>query len=142
MSEIRLVALGAVRRDEELLVHEVDANDAGGTNYRLLGGGVEFGEHSREALHREFDEELGVSLENVSPVGTYERVFSHEGTRAHECWRVYRADIVESWPYERESFTFHEPALDLELRATWKHPRAFREGPDQLYGEVLLSDLG
>ncbi|WP_241429962.1 NUDIX domain-containing protein [Halorubrum lipolyticum] len=142
MSEIRVVALGSIRRGEELLVQEIEANDAGGRNYRLLGGGVEFGEHSREALHREFDEELGVTLDDVSPVGTYERVFDHEGRRQHEVWRVYEAAIVEDWPYERAEFSFVEPDLGVELRATWKRPRELRSGPDRLYGETLLDDLG
>ncbi|SDF41030.1 NUDIX domain-containing protein [Halorubrum xinjiangense] len=142
MREIRVVTLGAVRRGEELLVQAVGRNDAGGRNFRLLGGGVEFGEHSEDALRREFDEELGVALDDVSPLGTYERVFDHEERRHHEVWRVYEATIVEDWPYDREAFSFVEPDSGAELRATWKRPRAFRSGPDHLYGETLLDDLG
>lgn len=142
MSEIRVVTLGAIRRGEELLVQEIDPDETEGRNYRLLGGGVKFGEHSREALHREFDEELGVTLDDVSPVGTYERVFDHEDDRHHEVWRVYEAAIVEEWLYERSEFSFVEPDLGVELRAAWKHPREFRSGPDRFYGATLLGDLG
>lgn len=135
---IRPVVVGIVRRGDELLVHEVEQFDDSGAAYRPIGGGIEFGEHSRDALHREFDEELGVSLTDVSAAETYERVFMHDGERHHEIWRAYDCRIVEDWPYERETFTFTEPELGVELRAAWKHPDAFLDGDDVLYTESLL----
>ena len=141
MSRIWIKALGAITRDDELLVYDVEGNDCGGRNYRLLGGTVEFAEHSRETLHREFDEELGVSLTDVGPVGTYERVFTDRGEPQHEIWRVYAAEIVEDWPYERDEFTVVEPALDIELTVSWQPIPSLLEGPDSLYGAELLDDL-
>lgn len=141
MASIQVKALGAIRRNDELLVYVVEPNDAGGTDYRLLGGTVEFGEHSRATLHREFHEELGVGLSGVRPVGTYEEIFEHDGAVHHEIWRVYGAGIVETWPYERERFTAYEPDLDLELTVMWKSIEDLTEGPDMLYGDAVLEDL-
>ncbi|WP_266079830.1 NUDIX domain-containing protein [Haladaptatus caseinilyticus] len=52
--------------------------------YYPLGGSVEFGEHSEDALRREFHEELGVSLENVAYYETYEDVFASGSVRYYE----------------------------------------------------------
>ncbi|WP_254663135.1 NUDIX hydrolase [Haladaptatus sp. W1] len=104
-NRIRVSARGLVRRDDELLVARETPPGGDTPFYYPLGGGVEFGEHSEDALHREFDEELGVSLSNVSHFETYEGVFTSGGRRHHEVWRVYEADIVEPWPYERDEFT-------------------------------------
>jgi len=54
---IRFVALGAVYRGDELLVSEGELPETGEPYYRLLGGGVEFGEHSEAAVVREFEVE-------------------------------------------------------------------------------------
>ena len=93
--EIRPVALGAVRRGDELLVGEETDPETDETFYRLLGGGVEFGEHSREAVIREFAEEIGVEFRVERHVGTFEDVFDVDGETGHEIWRVYAGEIVE-----------------------------------------------
>ncbi|WP_227374151.1 NUDIX hydrolase [Haladaptatus halobius] len=143
MSEnhIRVSARGLIRRDDEILVAR-DRDPAEDDHFHyLLGGGVEFGEHSEDALHREFEEELGVSLANISHFGTYEEVFTFDGQRTHEVWRVYEADIVEPWPYERDSFSGYEPKFDEEIECIWKSLSDFTAGDETLYPEPLLSSL-
>lgn len=140
-SDIRLVALGAVFRDDELLVYESEDPETGEPFYRLLGGGVEFGEHSREALVREFEEELGVTFAEPEFVGTFERVFTFAGETGHEVWRVYEGRIVEDWPYERDSFTFYEPELDLEILARWMPAERLRDDGTTFYSEAVLDAL-
>lgn len=159
---IRVVALGIVRR------HGVDGERATGTNdggrtellvsrhrnpetgeafYRPLGGGVEFGEHGEDALRREFREELGVSLETVSLLDTYEDVFDHEGETHHELWRCYEVEIVEDWPYENESFAGYESEADEEeekFECVWKPISEL--GPEDgeretFYPSAALSEL-
>ena len=78
-SEIRIVALGAVLRGDDLLVQEDELRSTGETFYRLLGGGVEFGEHSRDAVVREFGEELGVEFANPTLVDTRSSVSTSVG---------------------------------------------------------------
>ncbi|WP_458188482.1 NUDIX hydrolase [Haladaptatus sp. NG-WS-4] len=143
MSEdhIRVSTRGLIRRDDEILVAR-DRDPAEGSPFHyLLGGGVEFGEHSEAALHREFEEELDVSLTNVAHLETYEAVFTFDGQREHEVWRVYEADIVESWPDKEDSFPGYEPEFDEEFECVWKSPSVFTEGDEILYPERLLADL-
>ncbi|MFB6361377.1 MAG: NUDIX domain-containing protein [Halobacteriales archaeon] len=139
--EIRFVALGAVFRGDELLVYEGTDPQSEEPFYRLLGGGVEPGEHSREAVVREFDEELGVALVDPELVGTFERVFEFDGATEHEVWRVYEGDLRSEWPYERDAFTFREPELDLELLATWMPVDRLREDDVTFYSEAVLDAL-
>lgn len=140
--EIRVVALGAVRRGDELLVHEGESPEAGEPFYRLLGGGVEFGEHSRDAVVREFDEELGVELADPIHVGTFERVFTYDGETGHEVWRVYEGHIREVWPYDREAFTFVEPELGTEHLARWMPIERLRDDNTTFYAPEVLDALG
>jgi len=140
-ADVRFVALGAVWRADDLLVFEGETPGTGETYYRLLGGGVEFGEHSRDAVVREFDEELGVEFVDPTPVGTFERVFTVDGERAHEVWRVYEGVIAESWPYDRESFTFVEPELGTEHLARWMPVERLRDDDTTFYAPEVLDAL-
>jgi ADP-ribose pyrophosphatase YjhB (NUDIX family) len=140
-SDIRVVALGAVFQEDELLVYEGTDPETGELFFRLLGGGVEFGEHSREAVVREFEEELGVELADPELVGTFERVFEFAGGTGHEVWRVFEGRIVEDWPYERDAFTFIEPELDLEIQARWLPVERLRADDTTFYSPAVLEAL-
>ncbi|WP_135852903.1 NUDIX domain-containing protein [Halorussus salinus] len=148
---IRVTARGVVTREEgggrgddreELLV-ERERDPAGETFLRPLGGGVEFGEHSRDALRREFREELGVELAGVSPLGTYEDVFTVAGETQHEIWRLYEADIAASWPYDEDAFTATEPDTGEEIACVWKSVAELEADGDAetFYPEAALADL-
>ncbi|KTG08706.1 hypothetical protein AUR64_18760 [Haloprofundus marisrubri] len=134
--QIRVVALGAVRRDDELLVFE-DESEEVGTYYRPLGGGVEFGEHSVDALRREFREELEVELTKVHELGTFEDAFRMNGEEYHEVHRVYGAEFVQQWPYQMDSFTAQEPETGEELDCLWKPLTDFTDGEETLFPEKL-----
>jgi len=138
--KIRPVALGVVRRGDELLVGEDSNSATGETFYRLLGGGVEFGEHSRDAVVREFEEELGVTFEVERHVGTFEDVFEVDGETSHELWRVYEGELVEDWPYEREDFEFHEPEREETRLARWWSIETLREDVT-FYSPAVLEAL-
>jgi len=138
---IRFVALGAVRRGDELLVSEGELPSTGESYYRLLGGGVEFGEHSETAVVREFDEELGVEFTDPTHVGAFERVFTYDGDTEHEVWQVYEGDIAEEWPYDRESFTFVEPEHDTEHVARWVSVDRLRDDDTTFYASEVLDAL-
>ena len=138
---IRFVALGAVYRGDELLVSEGELPETGEPYYRLLGGGVEFGEHSEAAVVREFDEELGVEFIDPTHVGSFERVFTYDGEPEHEVWRVYEGDIAEDWPYDRESFTFEEPDDDTEHVARWVRVDRLRDDDTTFYAPEMLDAL-
>ncbi len=138
--DIRPIALGIVWRDDELLVFEGYDPAEDETFYRLLGGGIEFGELGIDAVAREFDEELGVTLRNVEYVETYENVFTFEGDAGHELVRVYEGEIAEEWPYDRDELKGYEAETDEAFPVVWRDPSSFVDG-DPFYPEVLLSDL-
>lgn len=140
-TDIRVLALGAVRRGDELLVHEGDDPETGDPFYRLLGGGVEFGEHSREAVVREFREELDVEFIDPTLVGTFEQVFSYDGEPGHEVWRVYEGHIGEDWPYDRESFSFVDPDLGTEHLVRWIPIERLHEDNTTFYVPEILDAL-
>ena len=147
---IRVVALGIPRRERadgtrEILVSECHDPDPGvgepETFYRPLGGGVVFGEHSEDALVREFAEELSVTVSDVERVGTYEDVFTHEGATHHEVWRVYEPTVEEDWVYERDRFVGYEPDLDERIDCRWIPTSTFTGGEKTFYPEDALADL-
>ncbi|GAA0229896.1 NUDIX hydrolase [Haladaptatus pallidirubidus] len=140
-NHIRVSARGLVWRDDELLVAQDTKPTEDEQFYYPLGGGVEFGEHSEDALRREFEEELGVSLINVTYRETYEGLFTFDDNPVHELWRVYEADIAESWPYERDEFSGYEAEFDEKIDCFWKRPTEFSEGRETFYPEQLIPDL-
>ncbi|MEJ8562699.1 NUDIX domain-containing protein [Yoonia sp. GPGPB17] len=57
-----------------------------------MGGGVEFGETWRDALAREFNEELGLTIEVTGSPLVIENLYEHHGEKGHEI--VFAADVT------------------------------------------------
>lgn len=106
--DIRPLAVGVPRRDGEVLLDRQYDSVADETFYRPLGGGIEFGELSHEALAREFSEELGVELADWTLLDTHENTFEFEGRPGHEIWFLYEVAFVEDWPYESSEVPYEE----------------------------------
>lgn len=118
--DIRPVAVGVPRREDEVLLSRLcEDDDDIETFYRPIGGGIEFGESSDEALVREFDEELDVEVVDFDLLETLENTFTFDGQRGHEIWFLYDVALAESWPYERDEFEGREPEVDETYRAVW-----------------------
>ncbi len=81
---IRPIVLGIIWRGDALLVFEAYDHVKDETYYRSLGGGIEFGERSQDALLREFHEELGVTLVGVRYLAALENIHTHNGQLGHE----------------------------------------------------------
>ncbi len=77
-------ALGLAWRKGLLLASEIYNDDGSVKGVRPLGGRLEFGESWRDALVREFDEELGVEIEIIGKPMMLENIFSHYGMVGHE----------------------------------------------------------
>ena len=60
--QVRALVLGLIRSGDRLLVGEGYDSVKQSFFYRCLGGGVEFGETSLDALKREFQEEIQAEL--------------------------------------------------------------------------------
>ncbi|MGB5826304.1 MAG: NUDIX hydrolase [Pseudomonas mandelii] len=97
---IRALALCIFHHDGRILVNEALDPVTGKPFLRPIGGGIEFGETSAQAVLREVDEELGLSITDVRLLGTLENIFTYAGTPGHEIVQVYDAKFVDASVYE------------------------------------------
>lgn len=119
IQRIRPIAICVVRSGPRFLV-SVDYDTQKGTSYaRPLGGGIEFGEHSRDAVVREMHEEIGAEIINVRLLGVLENRFTLDGESAHEHVFVYEADLADAALYERAAIAGYETDLDTPFSALW-----------------------
>ena len=63
--------------------------------HRLVGGGVELGERSVDAVVREIGEELGTTLCEPRLLGVLENLFVYEGEPGHEIVFVYAGELAD-----------------------------------------------
>ena len=106
--QIRVKALGLHWRDGKLLAAEV-RDDAGHIRgVRPLGGSVEFGETSREAVIREFQEELGITVTLIGAPIFFENIYTHEGTPGHEMLVLFEVTFPQEAFADVDRITFHE----------------------------------
>lgn len=89
---IQVKALGLVWRKGNLLASEIYRDDGTVKGVRPLGGRVEFGESWRDALRREFQEELGVTVTLEGEPIYLENIYSHHGATGHEL--VILSDVL------------------------------------------------
>jgi ADP-ribose pyrophosphatase YjhB (NUDIX family) len=104
---VRAIAVGIVRRGNELLAMRV-RDDAGRTKgWRPLCGAIELGERASDAVTREFREELGLELTNLHFRAVLENIYEHEGAQGHELVMVFDATFADATAYDRAGF--HSP---------------------------------
>jgi ADP-ribose pyrophosphatase YjhB (NUDIX family) len=137
MPSIRPIVLAVIRRGDALLVFEGRDDFKDETYYRPLGGGIEFGESSKEALEREFGEELGAEINVGDRLGVLENVFSWQDRPGHEIAFVFAAEFVDESFYRRDEMKI----LDDPATARWVDVRDFRDGSKILYPRGLTELL-
>lgn len=136
--QIRPIAICVLRRGNQILVMEVPDVVKGTMGYRPLGGGIEYGEYTRDAVQREIREELGVEITDVVHLGTTENIFTHMGALGHEVVFVYEGRFPEAGLYESDFVQGVESDGGL-IRAVWKSLDDFAREP--LYPNGLLELL-
>jgi ADP-ribose pyrophosphatase YjhB (NUDIX family) len=100
MNNIRPNALIIIRKDNYILASK--GIDGQKTFYRLMGGGIEFGELSKDAIKREILEELGLEIMNEKFLCVTENVFDYKSQKCHEITFLYQGDFVDKSMYEKE----------------------------------------
>jgi ADP-ribose pyrophosphatase YjhB (NUDIX family) len=133
------VALCAVLNGDRVLVRRHVDHDLQRVFFRPPGGTIEYGEHSRDAVRREVQEEIGADVANLRLLGCVENIFTHEGEIGHEIVFIYRADFIDRSFYDREQVDGQE-ADGQDFVAYWLPLAAFT--PEQpLYPTALLDLL-
>lgn len=89
--QIRPLAVAVIRKNDKVLAVKGYDDKKDEIFYRLIGGGIEFGEKGEETIKREFMEELGFEPANIKYLTTIENIFTFNGRKGHEIVLVYEA---------------------------------------------------
>lgn len=110
MSEprIRALALCVFHHQGKILVNRFYDATSQQMLSRPIGGGIEFGERSVDAIAREVQEELNQSIHDVRLLGTLESIFTYAGKPGHEIVQVYDARFSDASLYEQARLIGHE----------------------------------
>ena len=141
MPHIRALAICLFLHNGKILVSEERDPTKDETFYRPLGGGIEFGEHSIEAIHRELMEEIGAEVKDLVYLGTLENIFTFDGEPGHEIVQIYDGVLEESGLYEQAVIPGHEAEVNLSMKVVWKSLDEFGLGKSILYPDGLLEML-
>lgn len=134
---IRPIAICLFRRGNRLLVSEAYDSAKGESFCRPIGGGIECGEYSREAVRREILEELEAEVENLELLGILESIFMYEGEQGHDVVFVYDAEFKDKGVYERDEIQGYESEIDARFIARWRSPEEIKENKTRLVPDGL-----
>jgi 8-oxo-dGTP pyrophosphatase MutT (NUDIX family) len=136
---IRPLAICIFLRNGRILVTEAVDSIKQQTFYRPLGGGIDFGETSSDAVIREVREEINAEVANLRYLGTLENIFTYNGVPGHEIVQVYDGELVDESLYSMKSV----PGVESDGKpfgAIWKMLDAFSD-ERPLYPHGLLDLL-
>jgi 8-oxo-dGTP pyrophosphatase MutT (NUDIX family) len=137
--QIRVLSLGLIRDGERTFLSEGYDPVKQQTFYRALGGGVDFGESSYDALKREFIEELQAELTNIKYLGCIENLFMFNGNTGHEIIQLYQCDFVDPKFYKLENLEFAEG--EYKKTALWLDIKQCKSGELRIVPEQFLDYL-
>ena len=114
-NKIRPLALAIIRNGNRILVIPGYDPKKDEHFYRLIGGGIEFGETALEALHREFKEELDLELADPELLGVVENIFTFNDKKGHEVVFVYEAKFSDQSAYLNEEMIIIDHPQDSAI---------------------------
>ena len=135
--EIRPIVLGIAKRENKILVSEGYDEVTNEVFYRSIGGGIEFLENSKDALKREFKEELNIDISVGEFLGIAENIFTYNGKKAHELILFYNVNI-EDKNYKEEYHTINNSE---EISGIWIDINKFKNKELKMYPEQILEYL-
>ncbi|MEE4084445.1 NUDIX hydrolase [Pseudomonas viridiflava] len=124
LQRIRPLAICIFHHQGKILVNEFYDEAKQQTFFRPVGGGIEFGERSSDAIVREVQEELGLSISNLRLIGTLESIFTYAGKPGHEIVQVYDAAFDDVTVYEKLLLDGYESDGSC-FRAAWRKASSF-----------------
>ena len=137
--KIRVIVLALIRSGDRIFVSEGYDPVKQETFYRALGGGLEFGERSIDALQREFQEEIKAELTNIKYLACLENIFVFNGKKGHELIQLYQCDFADRKFYQLESLAFADAGLECEFTALWMPVDRFLSGELRLVPDNFIN---
>jgi 8-oxo-dGTP pyrophosphatase MutT (NUDIX family) len=116
--KIRVLALGVFRSGSRILAGEGYDALKDEHFFRPLGGAIEFGESSLDALRREIREEIQAEITNIRYLGMFENIFTFEGRPGHEIILIFNAEFADRSLYQKTLITGMEDD-EMPVRAVW-----------------------
>ena len=135
---IRASTICVIRHGDRILAAPGYAGSKG-VFYRPLGGEINFGEHSRQAIRRELREEIQVDITEPRYLGVIENFYTLFDVPQHELVIIYEAELVDSSLYEVPSMQGDEGGR--AFRVEWVSLSEFTEGRASLFPDGLLDML-
>ena len=137
---LRVIAIGVLVHRDHLLCARGHDSVKDETFYRPLGGEVDFGEWAKNAVVREFHEEIGRHVEVVEPLGTVENIFTLRGETGHE---VVLEFIVRFAPGQEPPDLGPLTAVegDATFEAVWLPLAEVLAGVHRVYPDALTERL-
>jgi len=136
---IRAISLGFITHGDRVFVAEGYDHVNQSHFYRPLGGGIDFGETSINALKREFQEELRAELTNIQLLACLENIFTYNGKPGHEVIFFYQCDFTDQRFYGQNEVSFMEEE-DIHL-ARWIEGDRFKSGELRLVPPACIHYL-
>ena len=136
---VRPIAISIIRNGDSMLVYEREDDVTGEKFYRLVGGCIEFGEISRVALEREFEEELSLQIQNSKLISVFESIFTFNSKKMHEIVFLYSSDFKDSINYRKSVINGLEGARAFE--AVWVPISDFLDHKYKIYPEEIVEYL-
>lgn len=138
--QIRALVISVFSHHGAILVSEGVDSVKKENFYRPIGGGIQFGEYSQEALVREVQEEFGAEITQVRYLGVLENVFTYNGQPGHEIVQIYDAQFVDRSLYDQAWLVGYEDS-GLSFKAVWKPLTELQNASSPLYPGGLLQLL-
>ncbi len=133
---IRAKAIALIKNGNKFLFTICKELSTGLTYYIPVGGGINFGECSIDAIKREFMEEAGLELINLELVDVSENIFSFNNVIEHEIVFAYKADLSDKKAYTQNlAGKLNDKGIQINL--TWASLEEIQKSSIQLYPSSL-----
>ncbi len=138
-NRIRPIAISIIKKNDKILVYQREDDITKKKFYRLVGGCIEFGELSIEAVSREFKEELSLDLTNINLIATFESMFEFNNNRMHEIVYLFSSDFKDKTIYDMEKIKGIEGTRAFD--AIWIPISDFKEKKLIIYPTEIIDYL-
>ena len=140
IDSIRAKVIGIAKCENRLLVCEVLDDQGALKGWCPLGGGIEFGETSEEALKREIFEELGCEILISGDPMICENIFEHHGAKGHEIIFAFPITFDDPQIYAKQRFQICESRGSMHW-VEWVEMERFRSGKEILFPPNLVKQI-